>query len=126
MGFANCNSLQSTKKSPVNIPKGNTEIMDFAFAGCNSMQYIKIPASVEMIGNCAFFECDFLSEIEIEEGQLQEIGDYAFTDCDMESIVIPTKTGKIGEYAFSDCKRLEKMILIDTNFICLQCLCQSV
>lgn len=73
MGFANCNSLQSTKKSPVVIPKGNTEIMDFAFAGCKSMQYIKIPASVEMIGNCAFFECDFLSEIEIEEGQLQEI-----------------------------------------------------
>ena len=29
------------------------------------MQYIKIPASVEMIGNCAFFECDFLSEIEL-------------------------------------------------------------
>ena len=70
------------------------------------MQYIKIPASVEMIGNCAFFECDFLSEIEIEEGQLQEIGDYAFTDCEMESIVIPSKTGTIGEYAFSDCFRL--------------------
>ena len=115
MGFANCNSLQSTKKSPVNIPKGNTEIMDFAFAGCKSMQYIKIPASVEMIGNCAFFECDFLSEIEIEEGQLQEIGDYAFTDCEMESIVIPTKTGKIGEYAFSDCKRLEKIWFLYAN-----------
>lgn len=115
MGFANCNSLQSTKKNPVVIPKGNTEIMDFAFAGCKSMQYIKIPASVEMIGNCAFFECDFLSEIEIEEGQLQEIGDYAFTDCEMESIVIPTKTGKIGEYAFSDCKRLEKIWFLYAN-----------
>ena len=115
MGFANCNSLQSTKKNPIVIPKGNTEIMDFAFAGCKSMQYIKIPASVEMIGNCAFFECDFLSEIEIEEGQLQEIGDYAFTDCEMESIVIPTKTGKIGEYAFSDCKRLEKIWFLYAN-----------
>ena len=49
MGFANCNSLQSTKKSPVNIPKGNTEIMDFAFAGCKSMQYIKIPAQIHRI-----------------------------------------------------------------------------
>lgn len=48
MGFANCNSLQSTKKNPVVISKGNTEIMDFAFAGCKSMQYIKIPASVEI------------------------------------------------------------------------------
>lgn len=109
MGFANCNSLQSTKKNPLNISEGNTEIMDFAFAGCKSMQYIKIPQSVERIGNFAFFECDFLAEVEIGKGNLQEIGDYAFTDCEMERIVIPEKTGKIGEYAFSNCKRLEKI-----------------
>ena len=33
----------------------------------------------------------------------------------MESIVIPSKTGKIGEYAFSDCKRLEKIWFLYAN-----------
>ena len=38
-----------------------------------------------------------------------EIGDYAFKDCSVESVTIPSSVKKIGWFAFSGCSRLESV-----------------
>jgi hypothetical protein len=57
------------------------EIGNKAFFGC-AMKLMRIPKSVEIIGDSCFFGCDFLAQVICEEGsKLKTIGKGAFSSC---------------------------------------------
>ena len=93
------------------IPEGTTEIGDYAFCGCDSLESVTIPESVTEIGEKAFSDCCLLESIAIPKS-VTKIGDYAFGGCDsLESVTIPESVTKIGEKAFSDCCLLESIAI---------------
>jgi hypothetical protein len=77
-------------------------IGNYAFRDCDELTSIVIPASVETIGEGAFFSCDVLETVTFAEGSLLEtIGDSAFLQCtSLTSIEIPALVTIIGTNAF--------------------------
>ncbi len=90
-------------------------IGEYAFRWCESLQTIIIPASVETIGNEAFYYCSKLSKLTFEEGSRCEIiSDSAFSQCrELVEITIPKSVKIISNYAFQSCKKLEKLSFAD-------------
>ena len=93
------------------IPDGVTEIRDYAFSGCTSLQSIEIPNSVTKIGSEAFRGCTSLQSIEIPDS-VTEIGESAFRCCtSLQSIVIPDSVTEVGWSAFWGCTSLDSVII---------------
>lgn len=69
--------------------KAVTQIDDYAFAFCYSMESVTLPGSVTSIGEYAFIDCTSLKNITIPNS-VTSIGDYAFgyCYCDEESFEI--------------------------------------
>ena len=104
-----CISLQS-----IVIPDSITEIGYSTFCGCSSLQNIVIPDSVTEINKGAFCRCDSLQSIVIPDS-VTKIGDSAFWGCkSLQSIVIPDSVTEIGDGAFSDCKSLQNIVIPDS------------
>lgn len=74
------------------IPEGTTEISNYAFDDCRTLESIVIPESVTEIGYAAFFRCTSL-----------------------KSIIIPESVTKIGEAAFVGCSSLESTVVAKGN-----------
>ncbi len=75
--FSNCSSLTNVAfGSGWRKNSGLLEIGEFAFRGCTSLEQIKLPPSLETIGNNAFAGCP-LTYIFIGD-DLRNIGAYAF------------------------------------------------
>ena len=51
------------------VPKGVTEIGDWAFARCRDLRWVAIPGGLKRIGKGAFAECDSLLEVFFYEGE---------------------------------------------------------
>ncbi|MBP3206501.1 MAG: leucine-rich repeat protein [Lachnospiraceae bacterium] len=51
------------------VPKGVTEIGDWAFARCRDLRWVAIPGGLKRIGKGAFAECDSLLEAFFYEGE---------------------------------------------------------
>ena len=80
--------------------------------GNETLTSLVIPASVETIGNYAFYNCDKLANVRFMDGSaLKSIGKYAFYDCDKLATVTYTGTELkvIDNYAFYDCDSLTGM-----------------
>ena len=98
------------------IPEGATEIPDGAFANCENLTGIGIPASVKKIGNDAFKGCTGLEYVEIGKF-VQEIGDRVFEGCtSLTGIVIPDSVKKIG-IAFNKCPNLRTVCIKDAKIL---------
>lgn len=83
------------KIEEIAIPNDVEIIGDCAFYNCSSLTEINIPDSVTSIGNCAFLGCSSLTEITIGNS-VTSIGDYAFHVCNsLESIYINKEKGSI-------------------------------
>ena len=86
----------------------------YAFSG-NGLYSFTVPASVKVIDDYAFFECDYLGYYPsyyggfafAPESTLETIGNYAFYYCGFEELTIPKTVKKIGAYAFANCGDLE-------------------
>lgn len=76
----------------------------------------KLPNSVKKIGQRAFRNCKWLTNIEFPSN-VTEIGDYAFDDCKgLTNLVIPSNISSIGSHAFSGCSGLTNVeIQVPTN-----------
>ena len=85
-----------------------TNIGDYAFGDCTSLESLTIPSSVTSIGECAFIRCSALSTISFVSGsKLESIGGVAFWQCkSLQSITIPASVTSIGECAFGWCESL--------------------
>ena len=94
--FKECSDLKTVTFNSRNASK---IIGDYAFAGTR-ISTLTLPATVESIGNYAFYDCRPLKNVEIPEG-VETIGNNAFTYCNsLEKITIPGTVKTIGDYAF--------------------------
>lgn len=99
--FAGCEGLTG-----VDIPAGVTDIGSHAFFGCGALAEVVLPDSVTNIGSHAFCGCAELGGVEIPDG-VAEIGDYAFSGCKgLREVVLPDTVRRIGKFAFHDCTGL--------------------
>ncbi len=88
------------------INKGITNIGEYAFYKCSSLETIEIPEAVTSIGSRAFHNCSSLTSINIPEG-VSSIEWYAFYGCSsLKSITIPESVTDIENYALSGCSSL--------------------
>ncbi len=101
---------QGTNKD-IRIPDNVSVIGEYAFD--NNINSVIIPASVTLIKDYAFKDCNTLiSVIFEEESQLEKIGSYAFSGCSsLEIISVPSTVKTIDTHAFSGCESLNQITL---------------
>ena len=87
--------------SMVIIEDGVTNIGNYAFGECYSLQSITIPDSVTNIGNNAFEWCDSLQSVTIPDS-VTTIGDYTFYYCDSLEKVYASDVESWLKIKFSD------------------------
>lgn len=104
--FFGCGTLES-----ITIPDCIRSIGDGAFAACTGLGSVVLPGSVRSLGDDVFRGCTGLASVEIAEG-VERIGDNMFNGCtSLVSISIPGSVSEIGEYAFAGCTALERLTL---------------
>lgn len=110
--FYSCKNLKS-----VILHDGITEIGDYAFNACSSLESIEFPSTVETIGDCSLAFCKSLRKVTLPEGTT-ELKDGMFAYCsalestndiaNIENII------SIGESCFSKCVNLKSVVLTDS------------
>lgn len=91
-----------------------TEIIGFAFSGCDKLTSITLPSSVASIGASAFNGCSSLKSIAIPNG-VTAIKDNVFYNCSsLKSITIPDSVTSIGPYSFYNCRHLTSITIPDS------------
>ncbi len=106
----NCNAIIETQTNTLLygcmntiIPNSVTSIGNEAFYNCDYLTSIEIPNSVTSIGNYAFYSCSGLTSIEIPNS-VTSIGRSAFIYCSkLTSIEISNSVTSIKDYAFAYC-----------------------
>lgn len=91
-----------------------TEIGNYAFSDCSSIETVEIPPSITRIGYEAFEMCDNLETFTVGEN-IEEIGNYCFYGCPSLKTVYynATSDNVIAYYAFVGCDALEKFVVSD-------------
>lgn len=69
---------------------------------------VRLNSGLTNVGSGAFYNVTSLNTISLPEGII-DIGDHAFTNCDLTSIVIPNSVVKIEDYAFFGNKNLNDL-----------------
>ena len=103
----NLSSLKLTLKT-VKLPTTINAIGDYAFYLCDALTEIIIPNSVTYIGAGSFGSCNKLENV-ILPFQLTSIESQAFTGCGFSKITIPNTVKTIGQFCFSNCKNLRSI-----------------
>ncbi len=123
------------------IPDGIREISYNSFRDCENLKNLHIPASVEKIATGAFRNCSGLESITVDPENTRYysqgnclletaynslmlgcknsvipegtawIGDSAFLNCDIETVVIPDSVTSLGWSAFDGCQKLKNITL---------------
>ena len=94
------------------IPRDIVEIGGYAFVGCD-FATIDIPASVKVLGDYVFEQCNNLVSVVLPEG-LTSIGNSAFSNCyALAGIDIPNSVNYIGSSAFYNCQSLTEIDIPD-------------
>lgn len=81
-----------------------TRIGNHAFDECTFLSNIEIPYGIKNIGHYAFYKCTSLRNLELPN-TVRYIGDNAFTGCSDLTITMPDNV-IISEYAFDGCEHL--------------------
>lgn len=85
------------------VPNTVTVIGNHAFYQCAELRSVSLPEGVHTIGNYAFYQCYMLDDIQLPDS-LMSIELYAFGGCyGLTSIVLPEELMFIGAYAFDGC-----------------------
>ncbi len=105
--FEGCSALKA-----VDIPFGTERIEYDVFKNCVALEKVTIPRTVKTIGTQAFMGCEVLSDVNIADYSLTEIGTDVFKDCPgIVSITLPKGLTKIGSQAFMNCTALKDIII---------------
>lgn len=101
------------------IPDDIEAIADCAFANCNSITEVHIPASVRFVGNYAFKKCISLQTVSIPKDAL--LGISTFEDCtDLKNVLFPDGAYCCdGGGAFAACSNIQTAIHNSRQFVFL-------
>lgn len=103
--------LNNVRITNLIIPKGVTQINNYAFAGCQDISSVVIPEGVSRIGGEAFQDCLWLTSVSLPES-LKTIGSSAFQGCKrLNSITIPKNITTIEFGTFSYCESLSSIVI---------------
>ena len=84
-------------------------IGNYAFAYCEGLTNITIPANITEVGSFVFEYCNDLTEVNIFEG-ITSIGYGMFYNCkNLTTVSIPNSVIEIERLAFSGCEKLESL-----------------
>lgn len=104
--FIGCNEIES-----VYIPESVNNLGYGSFAGCSGLKEVNIPSCITRIPNALFYGCSSLSSVNIPTG-VTTIGYSAFCGCtDLTEIIIPAEVKLIDQYAFAYCSNLKRVII---------------
>ena len=99
------------------------KISPFAFTGCSSITSLDMTGNttVKEIGEEAFSACENLSSVVFSEVVEDvnvgiKVGRAAFSNCGVESIVVPATIIGVGEFMFNGCKKLSE-VSVNTKVI---------
>ena len=81
-----------------------------AYPAYKTAESYTVPESVAEIDNFAFFKCASLQDINLPEG-LKKIGEGAFSNSGITSVVIPKSVESIPKDAFNSCEKLTSVKL---------------
>ena len=96
---------------------GMLYIGEYAFAECELLETVELPASLKKLGKNAFENCKSLKKVVFPE-DMTEIPEYAFAGCTaLEEIVIPANIKTIGENAFAGCTSLKKITFLTEDIV---------
>ena len=78
------------------------------------MKSIRIPSSVDSIGEAGFHSCSNLESVSFEkESKLANIGSYGFARCfNLTSIKLPSQLENISSGLFEECSKLKSIIIL--------------
>ena len=98
----------------VSVELGSTieSIDESAFYSCTALESVTIPKSTKKIFERAFARCTNLKTLSFAaDCQLEEIGEYAFSESGVQEFVAPANLQIIGPHAFEKCENLESVRL---------------
>ena len=82
------------------VPKGVSEIKDYAFYNCKSLKRVEFPEIITSIGKGAFQGCESITNLKVPNSVVS-IGEYAFAGCfGLTNVELGNSITSIGEYAF--------------------------
>ena len=93
------------------VPDGVKRIAAEAFYTNPYLCEVAFPASLEEIGNSAFYRCFALEKITFAENSLVSVEDLAFCHTGLLAAEFPDSVKYVGERAFNDCSQMEYIIL---------------
>lgn len=100
------------KTGNIVIPEGIRTIESLAFNKCQ-MQSVKLPNSLVILRNRAFYNCKNLKYVDFGSG-IKNIGDAmeteVFSSCAIQELVLPAQIKRIGAEAFLD-NKIKKLVL---------------
>ena len=89
----------------------------YAFYGCKSLTYVKIPNGVEKLSDYMFSCCNSMYQVEIPHS-VTEIGKNAFEGCgSLQEVTLPMSVTNVQEYAFSACGNLRRINMPSVSII---------
>lgn len=103
------NSLVTT----LTLPSDITQVKDFTFYGCKSIQTLNIPDNITSIGTYAFTNNSNLSTINWGTG-LTSIGQAAFYGTAIRSLIYPSGISLIPYQCFAYCRNLQTITIPDS------------
>lgn len=100
------------KTGNIVIPEGVRTIESMAFHKCQ-MQSVKLPNSLVILRNRAFYNCKNLKYVDFGSG-IKNIGDAmeteVFSGCAIQELILPAQVKRIGAEAFLD-NKIKKLVL---------------
>lgn len=87
------------------------EIGSYSFSNNTVLNSVSIPKTVKIINNDAFLYCTALHSV-LLGNSVSWIGQSAFSNCDLESITIPSSVTNIKDYAFAENKNLMNVVCL--------------
>ena len=126
--FKGCKNLTEVDLSATKITEipGN-DYRDGPFVGCDALETVLFPATLEKLGVKAFYGCSKLKTVDMSTAKITALRaeeDYdqkiygIFTDCtSLETVKLPPTLEKIDRATFSGCKNLKTIDLSGTRLI---------
>ncbi len=111
--FKNCMNLETVEFAVADGEQiALTSIAANAFDGCRKLANIDLSAATNLksVGNYAFANCDALTSLTLP-ASVDSLGTYLFRNSGLTSFKIPADVTRIADYTFSGCANLESVTL---------------